>query len=168
MYRLNLSPVKERVRKAYCLNPSPIKIHKREMYRANPSPFNKQSRLAYHNNPTSAKMRSKVAYHKDYEGIKDKRRQTYNFLQQNLLDTHSLQKLVACAVTKMYKKLRECFPNNFNNYVSKIIRTDIRGKFSANDIEVEHLVRSFMLFKDDNRKFIKNLKLSVLATLSKL
>jgi len=139
------------------------------MYRVNPSPIKEQSRLAYHNNPTSAKMRSKVAYNKDYEGIKHKRRQTYNLLQQNLLDRHSLQKLVACAATKKYKKLCECLPNNF---VSKIIRTNMRGKFSANDIELEHLVRFCMLFRDNNRKkfisYFKILKLSVLETLSKL
>ena len=130
MYRSNPSPVKERVRQAYCLNPSPIKTHKREVYKANPSPIKERSRLAYHNNPTSAKVRSKVAYHIDCEGIKHKRRQTYNFLRQNLVDRRSLQKLVACAVTKKSKKLRECLPHNFNNYVSKIIRTSMRKIFS--------------------------------------
>jgi len=39
------------------------------------------------------------------------------------------------------------------------------GQFSANDIELEHPVRSCMLFRDSNRKkFIstfKNLKLSI-------
>jgi len=48
----------------------------------------------------------------------------------------------------------------------------MRGKFSANDIEVEHLVRSCMHFRDMNRKrfmsVFKKLKLSVLVTLSKL
>jgi len=138
------------------LNPSSVKrIYQTklwEMYRANSSLIKERSRLAYHNNPTSAKVRSKFAYHKDCEGIKHKRRWTYNLFWQNLLDRCSLQKLVACAVTKKYKKLHECLPDNFNNYVSKIIRTSMRGNFSANDIELEHLVRSCMLFREKSRK----------------
>ena len=42
---------------------------------------------------------------------------------ENLIDRRSLEKLVACAVSKKYKKLRENFPkNNFKMYVSNIIR----------------------------------------------
>ena len=172
VYRLNPSPVKKRVKQSYNLNPSPVKAHKREMYKANPSPKKEQSRLAYHINPTSAKVRSKAAYHKDGEGLKYKRRQSYKLLQQNLLDRHSLQKLLACAVSKKYKKLRQHLPDNFSKYASNVIRTITRRKISSSDIEVEHLVKTCMHFKEMNcKRFIsafKKLKLSVLATLSKL
>ena len=73
------------------------------MYKANPSPIKQRSRLAYRINPSSAKVRSNAAYRKDCEGMKHKRRQTYNLLRQSLLDRHSLQKLVACAVSKSTK-----------------------------------------------------------------
>jgi len=76
-------------------------------------------------------VRSKVAYHKDCEGMKYKRRQTYNLLRQNLLDRRSLLKLVEYAVTKNYKNLHEFLLDTFNIYVSKIIRTIMRGKSSA-------------------------------------
>ena len=70
------------------------------------------------------------------------------------------------------KRLRDNLPNTFNKYTSNVIRTITRGKISVNDVEVEHLVRSCMHYRDMNRtKFItafKKLKLSVLATLSKL
>ena len=78
---------------------------------------------------------------------------------------------MACAVSKKYKKLRECLPDNFKKYASIVIRTVSRGKISASDVEVEHLVRTCMHFRDMNRKrFInafKKLK-SVLAILSKV
>ena len=82
-------------------------------------------------------------------------------------------KLVACAVSKKYKKLRENFPkNNFKSYISNIIKNLNRKKITSSDVEVEHLVQSSMYFRDMNRKkFIhafKKLKLLVLATLSKL
>ena len=113
-----------------------------------------------------------MAYHKDPEGMKYKRRQTYSALQKSQLDRRSLQKVVACAVSKKYKKLRECLPDNFKRYASNVIRTISQGKISTSDVEVEHLVRSCMHFRDMNRKrFIsafKKLKLSVLATLSKV
>ena len=172
LYRLNPSPVKEHVKQTYSLNASSIRAHKREVYKANPSPIKQRSRLAYRINPSSAKVRSKAAYRKDCEGMKHKRRQTYNLLRQSLLDRCSLQKLVACAVSKKYKKRRECLPNNFTKYVSNVIRSITRGKTSVNDVKVEHLVRSCMHFRDMNHKrFIsafKKLKLSVLATLSNL
>ena len=172
VYRLNPSPVKKRVKQCYNLNPSPVKAHKREVYKANPSPIKEQSRLAYHINPTSAKVRSKAAYHKDGEDVKYKSRQSYKFLCQNLLDRRSLQKLLACAVSKKYKKLRQHLPDNFSKYASNVIRTITRRKLSSSDIEVEHLVKTCMHFKEMNcKRFIsafKKLKLSVLATLSKL
>ena len=172
LYRLNPSPVKKRVKQCYNLNPSPVKAHKREVYKANPSPIKERSRLAYHINPTSAKVRSKAAYHKDGEDVKYKSRQSYKFLCQNLLDRRSLQKLLACAVSKKYKKLRQHLPDNFSKYASNVIRTITRRKISSSDIEVEHLVKTCMHFKEMNcKRFIsafKKLKLSVLATLSKL
>ena len=172
VYKTNPSPVKKRVRQAYDLNPSPVKARKREMYNLNPSPIKKRSRLAYQSNPTSGKARSKAAYNKDREGVKHKKRQTHSFLRQHLLDRRSLQKLVACAVTKKYKKLRECLPDNFTKYVSNVTRAITKGKVSINDVEVEHLVRSCMHFRDMNSKRFKSafkkLKLLVLATLSKL
>ena len=171
-YNLNPSPVKAHKREAYRLNPSPVKARKREMYKANPSPIKERSRLAYHINPTSAKVRSKAAYHKDGEGIKYKSRQSYKFLRQNLLDRRSLQKLLACAVSKKYKKLRQHLPDNFSKYASNVIRNITRRKISSSDIEVEHLVKTCMHFKEMNcKRFVsafKKLKLSVLATLSKL
>ena len=172
VYRSNPSPVKARKREVYRSNPSPVKVHKRKMYKANPSPIKEQRRLAYDINPTSAKVRSKTAYHKDGEGIKYKSRQSYKFLRQNFLDRHSLQKLLACAVSKKYKKLRQHLPDNFSKYASNVIRTITRRKISSSDIEVEHLVKTCMHFKEMNcKRFIsafKKLKLSVLATLSKL
>ena len=63
-------------------------------------------------------------------------------------------------------------PDNFKNYASNVIKTISQGKISASDVEVEHLVRTCMHFRDMNRKrFIsafKKLKLSVLVTLSKV
>ena len=35
-----------------------------------------------------------------------------NWHKENLIDRHSLEKFVACAVSKKYKKLRENFPKN--------------------------------------------------------
>ena len=170
-YNLNRSPVKAHKREAYRLNPSPVKARKREMYKDNPSPIKERSRLAYHINPTSAKVRSKAAYHKDGEGIKYKSRQSYKFLRQNILDRRSLQKLLACAVSKKYKKLCQHLPDNFSKYASNVIRNITRRKISSSDIEVEHLVKTCMHFKEMNcKRFIsafKKLKLSVLATLSK-
>ena len=159
VYRSNPSPVKERVRKNYSLNLSPIKAYKRKMYKGNPSPMKDRSKLAYRINPTSAKVRSKVAYHKDPEGMKYKRRQTYSELRKSQLDRRSLQKVVACAVSKKYKKLRECLPDNFKRYASNVIRTISRGKISTSDVEVEHLVRSCMHFRDINcKRFISAFK----------
>ena len=69
---------------------------------------------------------------------------------------------MACAVSKKYKKY----------FTSDIIRNIARSKISANDVEVEHLVKSFMYYRGMNRKrFIsafKKLKVLVLSTLSKL
>ena len=172
-YRCNPSPIKKRVNQAYKLNPSPVKARKREAYRLNPSPVKERNRLAYHVDPTLAKARSKSAYYNDHECTKHKRRQTYNWHKENLIDRRSLERLVACAVSKKYKKLHENFPkNNFRLYVSNIIKNLSRKKITSSDVEVEHLVQSCMYFRDMNRKkFIhafKTLKLLVLATLSKL
>ena len=172
-YMRNPSPIKKRVNKAYNLNPSPVKARKREAYRCNPSPVKERNRLAYHVNPTLAKARSKSSYYNDHECTKHERRQTYNWHKKHLIDRRSLEKLVACAVSKKYKKLRENLPkNNFKSYVLNIIKNLSRKKITSSDVEVEHLVQSCMYFRDMNRKkFIhafKKLKLLVLATLSKL
>ena len=137
----NPSPIKKRVNKAYKLNPSPVKARKREAYRCNPSPVKERNRLAYHVNPTLAKARSKSSYYNDHECTKHKRRQTYNWHKKHLIDRHSLEKLVACAVSKKYKKLRENLPkNNFKSYVLNIIKNLSRKKITSSDVEVEHLV----------------------------
>ena len=132
-----------------------------------------RNRLAYRVNPTLAKARSKSSYYNDHECTKHKRRQTYNWHKKHLIDRRSLGKLVACAVSKKYKKLRKNLPkNNFKSYVLNIIKNLSRKKITSSDVEVEHLVQSCMYFRDMNRKKIihafKTLKLLVLATLSKL
>ena len=149
----NPTPIKKCVNKAYKLNPSPVKAQKREAYRCNPSPVKERNRLAYHVNPTLAKARSKSFYYNDHECTKHKRRQTYNWHKKHLMDRRSLEKLVTCAVSKKYKKLRENFPkNNFKSYVSNIIKNLNRKKITSSDVEVEHLVQSCMYFRDMNRK----------------
>ena len=167
-YRSNPTPVKERVRLAYGLDPSPVRARKRTKYRDNPSPFKERARATYRLNPSLKRIRSTVAYRYDHEGIKFKRRVTYKFYRQNLIDKRSLDKLLACAVSKKYKKL----PDNFKKYSSSMMRNITRSKFTPNDLETKHLIKSCMYFRDTNhKKFIsafRKLKLSALATLSKL
>ena len=182
-YRSHPTPVKERVRQAYSLdpspvramkrekyrcNPSPVRAHKRAKYQDNPSPFKERARATYRLNPSLKRIRSTVAYRNDHEGIKFKRRLTYKFYRQNLIDKRSLDKLLACAISKKYKKL----PDNFKKYSSSMMRNITRSKFTPNDLETEHLIKSCMYFRDTNHKrFIsafRKLKLSALATLSKL
>ena len=104
--------------------------------------------------------------------MKNKQRHTYTLLRQNLLDKHNVQKLLACAVSKKYKKLRECLPSNFTKYVSNVTRAITKGKISLNDVEVEHLVKSCMHFRQMHYKrftsAFKKLKLLALAAFSKL
>ena len=123
--------------------------------------------MTYRLNPSLKRIRSTVAYHNDHEGIKFKRRLTYKFYRQNLIDKRSLDKLLACAISKKYKKLPDTF-----KYSSNMMRNITRTKFTPNDLEIEHLVKSCMYFRDTNHKrFIsafRKLKLSALATLSKL
>ena len=63
-------------------------------------------------------------------------------------------------------------PDYFKKYASNVIITISRGKISASNVEVEHLVKTCMHFRNMNHKrFIrtfKKLKLSVLVTLSKV
>ena len=117
-----------------------------------------RARATYRLNSSQRKMRVTIAYRKDQEGIKYKRRQTYKLYCQNFIDKRSLDRLLACAVSKKYKKL----PDNLKKYSSNL----------SNDLETEHLVKSCMHFRDTNHKrFIitfRKLKLLVLATLSKL
>ena len=164
-YRSNPTPVKERVRLAYSLDPSPVRARKRTKYRDNPSPFKERARATYRLNPS---LRSTVAYRYDHEGIKFKRRLTYKFYRQNLIDKQSLDKLLVCAISKKYKKL----PDNFKKYSSSMMRNITRSKFTPSDLETEHLIKSCMYFRDTNHKksisAFRKLKLSALATLSKL
>ena len=150
------------------MDPSPVRALKRKKYQDNPSPFKERARATYRLNPSLKRIRSTVAYRNDHEGIKYKRRQTYKLYRQNLIDKRSLDKLLACAISKKYKKL----PDNFKKYSSNMIRNITRSKFTPNYLETEHLVKSCMYFRGTNhKKFIsafRKLKLSALATLSKL
>ena len=167
-YHLDPSPIKAHKRDVYKLDPSPAKARNRKNYRCNPSPVRERARATYRLNPSLKRMRSTVAYRNDHLGIKLKRRLTYKFYRQNLIDKRSLDKLLACAISKKYKKL----PDNFKKYSSNMLRNITRSKFTPNDLETEHLVKSCMYFRNANHKrFIsafRKLKLSALATLSKL
>ena len=110
-YSLDPCPIKARKREKHYLDPFPIKARNRKYYRCNPSPVRERGRVTYRLNPFLNRIRSTVAYLNDREGIKYKRRETYKIHRQNLTDKRSLDKLLACAISKKYKKLPDSFKN---------------------------------------------------------
>ena len=99
------------------------------------------------------------------------RRQLYKDNKDNLLDTHHIATLVACAISKKYSKMRGGPAGLTTTYIKRLISKVPEKPPEGKHLIAEHLIKSYLQYrhshKNDYIKRFINLHTSVLALLVK-